>query len=337
MREKLLNICFMLIAVMLGSYLASVTFSLVLSLVSFLVVKAHGGHVRLFRVFFWCFEKNSYQDEAQQKESWHVRRTKYRWMSELLWIRVGITPKQEERISKLEFWFSLLAEWAIFAGMVLLYLCSHGYLRNFAFGFAFTTAGWILIFVMSKRKPEGLEALRIEKTRELIDGKDPEEVDFPSLETLSFPKATTQQKIHYCFSRYLWAEMRNDLTAMAEAAHYLYENRAAYLPATFVKARNSMLVSYYSFREKNPEMAKQFYEETPSELEADKDCNGRRILAYYAFYVLGDRERAKNYMQEGLKALSANDAALLPAQRATEERMLLYLKSQIEDAEQAEV
>ena len=65
------------------------------------------------------------------------------------------------------------------------------------------------------------------------------------------------------------------------------------------------------------------------ELEKDKDSNGRRRLAYYAYYIEGDREKAKKYLAEGIKALDARETVMLDVEHDLEEKMLRYLEEQL--------
>ena len=152
----------------------------------------------------------------------------------------------------------------------------------------------------------------------------------PAFDLLEYGKAHIMQRVPYLCIYYLCAEIKNDLTALATAANAFNKLNTATLTDAGHFSVDTTMFGYYSFREKNPSMATKHYEHSKKNIDADMDCNGRRKLAYYAFFILEDRELAKTYLDQGLKALKTEDPRMLPAHRHFEERMLNYLKSQLE-------
>ena len=68
------------------------------------------------------------------------------------------------------------------------------------------------------------------------------------------------------------------------------------------------LIFYSSYINRNRENATKFYYLVKDRLEADKDANGRRVLAYYYLYVLNNVKLAKEYIAQADEALETRNA-----------------------------
>lgn len=64
-------------------------------------------------------------------------------------------------------------------------------------------------------------------------------------------------------------------------------------------------VFYYCFVENFPERATYYYHHCPASIEKDMDLNGRRIYAYYLYYVKKAPEAALQAIREGLEVADA--------------------------------
>lgn len=73
--------------------------------------------------------------------------------------------------------------------------------------------------------------------------------------------------------------------------------------------------------------AEHYYSETQTRLAKEKDCNGCRIKAYYAWFVEKDKEAALSFCQQGL---AVADQYPLKGQAILEEDLLKQLQSAIE-------
>jgi hypothetical protein len=152
----------------------------------------------------------------------------------------------------------------------------------------------------------------------------------PAFDYLEYGKAPVMQRVPYLCTYYLCAEIKNDLPALAQAANAFSKLNTATLTDAGHFSVDTTMFGYYSFREKNPSMATRHYSHSMKNIDADMDCNGRRKLAYYAFYILEDKDLARTYLEQGLRALKVVDPRITPAHLHFEERMLNYLKSQLE-------
>lgn len=189
----------------------------------------------------------------------------------------------------------------------------------------------VLSFIIM-RKPTGLreyiamisDASRTRESMEAFELPDFAHVEFDSSNKLS-------DKINYLLTYYRVAEVKNNMVAMSKAAH-AYEQLSATVMLTDQGhfSMDSNLFEYYSFREYNPELANKYYQHSKKRIDADKDCNGRRKLAYYSFYVLHDYETARKYAEEGLASLEMDDPGRSDVMSDFEKKMLTYLKEQIE-------
>lgn len=85
-------------------------------------------------------------------------------------------------------------------------------------------------------------------------------------------------------------------------------------------------VFHYSFIEIDLELAEKYFAEGKKDLMTDKDLNGRRILAYYTYYIEKNAVEAVNYIEEGL---SRKESYPVKGLMAMEEELLLELKKVI--------
>ncbi len=196
-----------------------------------------------------------------------------------------------------------------------------------AFGFFFSISYYN---IKRHKKPEGLEARIWELSMSMQQAKTEEDLVAQPFDHAMFGSAALGSKIRYLCSFYRVAEMRNDLAAMSECIDEMTRLKTVGLTDMGHFYLDTVLFSYYSFRHKVPVLATQFYQHSKRNIDADTDANGRRKLAYYAFYVLNDKEAAKKYVEEGLSALSVDDPRQLEIFLKFEEKMLLYLKSQLQ-------
>ena len=196
-----------------------------------------------------------------------------------------------------------------------------------AFGFFFSISYYN---IKRHKKPEGLEARIWELSMSMQKAKTEEDLVAQPFDHAMYGSAALGSKIRYLCSFYRVAEMRNDLTAMSECIDAMTRLKTVGLTDMGHFYLDTVLFSYYSFRHKIPQLATQFYQHSKRNIDADTDANGRRKLAYYAFYVLNDKEAAKKYVEEGLSALSVDDPRQVEIFLKFEEKMLLYLKSQLQ-------
>ena len=82
------------------------------------------------------------------------------------------------------------------------------------------------------------------------------------------------------------------------------------------------LVYYFSRYELDPQSAGYYLGQIRAALEADRDANSKRVLAYYAFGIEQDYVRARSYWQQAMNTI---DEFSLGAERELERKMLREL------------
>ena len=82
------------------------------------------------------------------------------------------------------------------------------------------------------------------------------------------------------------------------------------------------LVFYYSRFELNPAAATHFLNKIRPNIEQDKDANGKRVLAYYAFGIEQDFPKARKYLDEAYAVIDKFSAG---GERELERRLLADL------------
>lgn len=320
-----------ILMLLLGAIVSFYLFGLIVACVEGLVANSNGARTVSFSFLWWKWQKlSSDGTTVSEKGKWKVSKSKFRIIAELLYIRTNITAEQEKKIRRHTYLILLIIALPVLAGTFFAGYFLPAPFRYFFFGLLIMLTLLAVTVFRTRNSPgSGLEQFRADKTRELFEGKPISEIELPPLEELPYENATKMEKIMYSLSRYRIAEMKNDLAALTETAHFLTEQDTEKLIPGMQVAVDGTLVNYYSFREINAALAKKYYERSRLELEKDKDSNGRRRLAYYAYYIEGDREKAKKYLAEGIKALDARETVMLDVEHDLEEKMLRYLEEQL--------
>lgn len=158
--------------------------------------------------------------------------------------------------------------------------------------------------------------------------------DFPAsymrpVEELPFgsPKQATKIKYYRLYTMYLlWTGQYDRLyLPMHETAVYL-RNRSYVVSDT---GYYYDVVFYYSRFEFDPSAARYFMDKIRSVLASDPDANAKRVLAYYAYGVENDREKARYFINE---ALAVVDNFSLPGmERELERRLVTELDERLTD------
>ena len=234
--------------------------------------------------------------------------------------------------------FALLAVVAF--GVAIYLVFSHGEERMTAFLIgvlcgvtaAFATFSWIGFNLGAKK---GLRVRGRELVKPLHDENLMESFTMPPFAREEYDKAADSMKREYLCIYYIVAEIKNDLPAMTEAVRELEALGTTGLTEQGAFHGDTILYSFYSFRKIDPELADKYYQHSKKLIEDDKDCNGRRKLAYYAFYILKDFELARKYAMEGLESMSAPDPRMGIVQRNFEEKMLRYLITRLDEEQKS--
>ena len=322
----------------LGIFACLIAISLLLFITTLIVVLylvSKGAELRFFHYLSFQVEKELYSEDPKKNGHYVIKKQKYSGIPNFLVLRGKLSHEEMEKkdsfISLLIFPFAL----ALTALMIYLtIIAGNFYLRMFLLGASVGCILYLLLHIKSVIDARsGVKTLRgytVKKTREILQ-TGLEEVDLPPLSELPFEKATDTEKLLYLNLRYVKAQIMNDLPVLAECAHEIEALNASKLLMNYRHGRNAILMDYYSFRERNALKATEFYEASKDAIENDMDCNGRRKLAYYKYYILHDVPGAKACVEQGIEALKVIDSARSEMENKFEENMLLYLKGVIEN------
>ena len=157
------------------------------------------------------------------------------------------------------------------------------------------------------------------------------ETPMPEFAVGEFGKASILEKIDYAVRYYQLAEIKNELTAMSLCASSMERLISPGLKPDLRSRLDSELFSFYSFRCKDPQKAMKHYRSSKKEIDSSMNPNGRRKLAYYALYILSDKEAARAFVEQGFHGLAVEDPRIFPVVNENEEKMLSYIKSVLEE------
>ena len=155
-------------------------------------------------------------------------------------------------------------------------------------------------------------------------------IDLPPLSEVMYMNPTEPEKLMYLDMRYRKCSFENDLFGISTCALEMGLLNDMKLAPSGRFSKNSNLMDYYAFRQKDPVKAREYYEKSEKEIEEDMDCNGRRKLAYFSYFVLKDIEKAEKCIEQGFEALTVEDPLFGEEERNYERQMLTYLKDLIE-------
>jgi hypothetical protein len=322
----------------LGIFACLIAISVLLfitALISVLFLVSQGAECRHFHYLIFKVEKELYSEDPEKNGHYVLKKKKYTGFPNFLVLRGKLS--YEEMVKKDSFVSFLIFPFVAALTALMIYLtiiAGNFYLRMFLVGTSVGCCLYLLIHIKTiidgRSDETTLRKYTVKKTQEFLQAG-LEAVDLPPLSELSYEKANDMEKLMYLNLRYVKAQIMNDLPVLAECAHEIENLNINALLLDYRFHRNAMLMDYYSFRERNALKATEFYEASKEEIEKDMDCNGRRKLAYYKYYVLHDVPGAKTCVEQGLEALKVIDPSRTEAELKFEENMLLYLKGVIEN------
>ncbi len=245
------------------------------------------------------------------------------------------SAKELERKEKL---FSIIQRCILVAVSVLLVFLFRGFMIKgltlkgsilevfaayLAFGMCFHTLSSIIIYIytyqVAMKKLGGYSQSFINRLR---NGESFESFNMKPLSQLEFPNATKWEKGLYntLYAEYLLATdnidelytVAGELTQLNMDSEYMLQLTPAYY----------FLIFWYSRYDLNTQLAKHFLDKCITTISADKDANGKRVLAYYAFGIEQDFLKARKYLNE---AFGVIDKFSVGAERDLEKKLLWEL------------
>ncbi len=233
-------------------------------------------------------------------------------------------------------------------GVLLIFLTRHSYqalgrgedsipdcfLIGFSGGFTFHSlfslgSAIYITFIMMKRLAGYVQSLatRVRKGEAISD------MNLRPIDELPYPKASKMERMMY-YNFYLFYLLRKgDIDGMREP---IREMTQYYQHQEFIAANTMQycwLVFYYSRYDLNPQAASIFYERVAPSLVKDDASNAKRVLAYYAYGVERDLNKAQQLVNEGLANI--DHFGLAGEERECERGLLLELQGYINTARSA--
>lgn len=165
-----------------------------------------------------------------------------------------------------------------------------------------------------------------EYLKQVMQGRRPRDIALLLEKEVKLPSLSGQYKYQYVVFQYYRALDQRDRGEMKRAISSLEEILPKGKPLHFMAYYYAECVFYYSFVEINQGKAEHYYKQCPALIEKDMDLNGRRIYAYYLYYIKKEPEAALQAVREGLEvAESFSTKGHIPM----EKELLHFLQNRI--------
>ena len=293
-----------------------------------------GAEFRRWDILWFRVERNLYA-EGNKQGKLRVKTIKFVFAPSLL---LDLSKVEKKRLKVLDIVISGISFILAVTMMILSFLkwrsLSDGCFRSVVWGVCAGFFGYSLMLVVAVIKAYATKntfrAFLVEKMREKQQKGTFDGVDIPPLSEVLHLNPSEPEKLMYLDIRYRKCSFENDLFGISTCALEMETLNDMKLTSSTRFSKNSTLMDYYAFRQKDPVKAREYYEKSKNEIEDDRDCNGRRKLAYFSYFVLKDPEKAKECIEQGFSALTVEDPMFTEEERHYERQMLTYLKDLIE-------
>ena len=158
-------------------------------------------------------------------------------------------------------------------------------------------------------------------SRAWINGKRLEDMELPPHEQLGL-KTTKYDLLLYENLRFMQKLSLGLYSELLPIVEFLEGN----LTKGYIRSEASVycaIIFYYSYINRNAEKAVYYFGEAEDDLKHDMDSNGRRVVAYYEYYILGQKEQAKKTAMDGLKVI--DKFSICDGEREQERKLLEYI------------
>ena len=184
-------------------------------------------------------------------------------------------------------------------------------------------------FVMSEDKH--LYNYTKKVTYEWMAGVPMEDLKLPPCQELGLQALDAEIIIYnsFRFMQKVWLEQWDELETIVQEYEDILnktDTRYGYLK-NYISAYSN-LIFYYSFVHKSEVKARHFYQVVSKDLANDRDTNGRRVLAYYQYFVNHDVSKARSLIEEGRRLLPK--FSITQSERDYEEKLLNKLSDMID-------
>ncbi len=306
------------LGIIIGLYLAS----FIGALLGLFVTMINGFKFKYFRTLFFDIS------DVNGKIKFTIR--KFTPISEYQTIKPGLTDKEDIIVSVM----GIAIMWAVsilifvlafFNGQGqtdlyadIMYNLFQGIACAIIFHSLFVTVSTIYFYVNAKKSLRGWIK---QVVKAWINGKRLEDMELPPHEQLSL-KTTRYDLLLYenlRFMQKLSLGLYNELLPIVE---FLEDN----LMQGYMRSEGSVygaIIFYYSYINRNEKKAAYYFGKAEDDLRHDMESDGRRVMAYYEYYILGQKEQAVKTAMDGLKVI--DKFSICDEERKMERKLLEYI------------
>lgn len=298
------------------------------SLVNYIVGKCFGEQVYSF--MYLCFTKRTINNEKR------LTFGTFSPTCQLTMIKKGQSEREDKIIVIITTILNLslsILYWPLF-----LWLFPYKIQTNFLFGILIGLGVWYIVSelmatFLAIHLFKNIDKHLLSRTRyianQLIQGVYLNDIDIPDYRELGLKyfKSELNNYQNFAFMKRIWLDDLSDIHDIVKSIEKNIDlNSYGYVLSETHTYYN--LVFYYSCIAPNEYKAHRIFDVINKELVTDTDANGRRVLAYYTYYVEKDSARAKLYLEE---ASSHLNKIMFDGERAYEEKLIMRLKETIEE------
>ena len=322
------------VAAALGLWFGAIVVGIILAVASVITAEISGAWISSVRIF----GKNGQKNSRDASRIWH--RDKFVFLPKVI-LQVSPEEGYAEEIKRMNTIMNLLTFMLLgIYAFVFLFLTWREYsfwatcLKYSAFFAVVETVILFIKFINYKlSKGYQLETICQERLNELRNGAPLENLDM-SIPDGVIDKADRKGKVfyyHLCFSKSLINRnytALNGIVRQIDAALRKNGPKSEYVDERLCSIGFYDILFYSSYINPNPKHAQRIYNFIRPTIEADMDVNGRRVLAYYQFYILKQAQAAAITLSQASQSLQNVDTEIfVPAEINLERRLLEELQN----------
>lgn len=317
------------VAAALGLWFGAIVVGIILAVASVITAEISGAWISSVRIF----GKNGQKNSRDASRIWH--RDKFVFLPKVI-LQVSPEEGYAEEIKRMNTIMNLLTFMLLgIYAFVFLFLTWREYsfwatcLKYSAFFAVVETVILFIKFINYKlSKGYQLETICQERLNELKNGAAFENLNM-SVPDGVIEKADRKGKIfyyHLCFCKSLVNKnytALNGIVRQIDAALRKKGPNSGYVDERLCSIGYYDILFYSTYINPNPGHAQRIYYFIRTILEADMDVNGRRVLAYYQFYIQKQFQAASITVNQAVNALQTIDPEIFTQAELNLERSLL--------------
>lgn len=218
--------------------------------------------------------------------------------------------QKERRREELQFAIADLAgKWILAVLLIILMMIVWGHNRILVCFVCGVTSAVCLLTVIhtisAMRMFVGFDDSLIAKVQEIsknfLAGIPLSQMQFQPLENITLKKNRYAEQMYQHF-HFLYCMETDNLHTMKNIAIWM----ESHVSDSVLKPEIPLyydIIYYYACVEMNRHKVQSYYRQVENELANDKDSNGRRVLAYYQYYVESQPEKALETAKEGIRVI----------------------------------